>query len=147
MVSARSLLSLTHLIGLALGLGAATGKLTLLLKCRADTRLIPVYLTVTRPLTRLIVLGMVLLTASGLGWLLLGYVITTVLAVKLAFVLALWLLGPFIDNVVEPRFRRLAPSPGDSASADFLRAHRQYLAVEAVATGTFYLIVIIWVLR
>ncbi|HEX7022799.1 MAG TPA: hypothetical protein VF171_08065, partial [Trueperaceae bacterium] len=88
MVSLPSLLSLTHLIGLALGLGSATGKLALLFKSRADRTFIPVYLAVIKPITRFIVLGMILLTASGAGWLLLGYAITKVLAVKLILVVA-----------------------------------------------------------
>ena len=146
MVSLPSLLSLTHLIGLALGLGSATGKLALLFKSRADRTFIPVYLAVIKPLTRFIVLGMILLTASGAGWLLLGYAITKVLAIKLILVVALWLLGPFIDNVVEPRFRKLAPVTGEPASPAFLLAQRQYLAVEVIATATFYVIVVMWVL-
>lgn len=146
MVSLPSLLLLTHLVGLALGLGSATGKLVLLLKSRADHTFIPVYLKVARPLTRLIVVGMILLTASGAGWLLLGYGITKVLAAKLVLVGALWLLGPLIDNVVEPRFRKLAPAAGESASAAFLLAQRQYVAIEATATATFYVIVVLWVL-
>lgn len=146
MVSLPALLSLTHLLGLALGLGSATGKLTLLLKSRADHTFIPVFLKVARPITRLIVAGMILLTVSGVGWLLLGYEITTVLAVKLILVVALWVLGPFIDNVVEPKFRRLAPQAGESASPAFLRVLRQYLVVEMTATGLFYVIVVMWVL-
>jgi hypothetical protein len=54
--------------------------------------------------------------------------------------------GPFIDNVVEPRFRKLAPVPGESASPAFLRVQRQYLAVEVIATAMFYVIVVMWVL-
>lgn len=146
MVSLPSLLLLTHLVGLALGLGSATAKLALLLKSRADSTFLPVYLKATKPITRLIVLGMILLTASGIGWLLLGYAITKVLAVKLILVAALWLLGPLIDNVIEPKFRKLVPVAGESASSAFLLAQRQYLAVELIATALFYLIVVMWVL-
>lgn len=146
MVSLPSLLSFTHLVGLGLGLGSATAKLTLLLKSRADCTFIPVYLKVARPITRLIILGMILLTASGVGWLLLGYAITKILAIKLILVVALWLLGPFIDNVVEPKFRELAPVSGESVSPAFLRVQKQYLAVEVSATALFYSIVAMWVL-
>lgn len=44
-----SLLSVTHLIGLALGVGAATVKLTLLLRCNADYAFVPVYVDVVEP--------------------------------------------------------------------------------------------------
>ena len=140
-----ALLTLMHLLGLALGLGAATGKLTLLLKTRRDHAFIPVYLQIARPITRLIVLGMILLTVSGIGWLLLGYTFSTVLVVKLILVGVLWLLGPFIDNVAEPKFRKLAPRMGENASVEFLLVQRQYLTVEMIATGTFYVIVVLWV--
>ncbi len=72
MVSLPSLLSLAHLIGLALGVGAATAKLTLLLRCRSDPAFLPAFVAVARPVTRLIILGLALLTLSGVGWLLLG---------------------------------------------------------------------------
>lgn len=146
MVSLTSLLALAHLIGLALGVGCATAKLTLLVRCKADHAFAPIYTAVARPVTRLIILGLVLLTLSGVGWLLVGYPLTTSLVVKLVLVGAIWVLGPVIDNVVEPKFRQLAPVPGESASAAFLRIERQYFLLEVTATGLFYVIVVMWVL-
>lgn len=145
MNSLPSFLLVTHLVGLALGVGSATVKLSLLLKSRANPALVPSFLKVTKPITQLIVLGLILLTASGVGWLLLGHAITKVLAFKLVLVVALWLLGPLIDKVLEPKFRTLAPVSGESASPAFLRAQRQYLAAEVSATALFYIIVVIWV--
>ncbi len=146
MVTLRSILLVAHLIGLALGLGCATAKLALLLRSRADREFTPHYLQITRPITRFIVLGLILLTLSGIGWILLGLSITTVLAFKLILVGALWVLGPLIDNVFEPRFRKLASAAGEAASPEFLRAQRQYVAAEVTATGMFYIIVLMWVL-
>lgn len=146
MPSFSSLLSLAHLIGLALGIGCATAKLTLLVRCRRDHAFIPAYITATKPLTRLIVLGLGLLTLSGIGWLLLGYPLTPRLLVKLVLVAAIWVLGPIIDNVAEPRFKKLAPQSGEPASSAFLRTQRHYLQLEAVATGLFYVVVAMWVL-
>jgi hypothetical protein len=146
MISLPSLLSLAHLIGLALGVGAATVKLTLLLRCHADHTLVPVYVKVTKPITRQIVLGIILLTLSGIGWLLLAYPITMRLVLKLILVGAIWVLGPVIDNVVEPKFRKLAPAAGEAASPEFIRIQKQYLTLEAVATGLFYVIIMMWVL-
>ena len=51
MFSPSSLL-LVHLVGLAMGLGAATAKLVLLFQCRADGTFVPTYLAVVRPITR-----------------------------------------------------------------------------------------------
>jgi hypothetical protein len=68
MISLPSILSVAHLIGLALGVGAATVKLTLLLRCRADLALVPVYVKVAKPITKQIVLGIILLALSGIGW-------------------------------------------------------------------------------
>jgi hypothetical protein len=146
MSSVLSLLRLAHLIGLALGVGCATAKLTLLVRCKADHAFVPAYIAVARPITRLIILGLVLLTLSGVGWLLNGYPLTPLLAVKLVLVGAIWVLGPVIDNVVEPTFRQLAPGVGESASPAFIRIEQQYLLLEVIATGLFYVVVVMWVL-
>ena len=146
MTSLTPLLLLTHLIGLALGVGSATAKLTLLLRCKGDRALVPGYLAVARPITRLIVLGLVLLTVSGIGWLLAGYELTLLLDLKLALVVVIWVLGPVIDKVIEPKFRKLAPASGEPASPAFLRVEKQYLMLEVVATGLFYVIIAMWVL-
>lgn len=145
-MSLPSLLSLAHLVGLALGVGSATAKLTLLLKCRSDDAFLPAYLAVVRPVTRLIVLGLALLTLSGVGWLLIGYRFTPLLVAKLVLVGAIWVIGPVIDNLVEPQFKKLAPRPGESPSPAFVRVRQRYLTLEMVATGLFYVIVVMWVL-
>ncbi|HSG80954.1 MAG TPA: hypothetical protein VLC48_01785 [Gemmatimonadota bacterium] len=146
MTSLPSLLSLAHLIGLALGVGCATAKLTLLVRCKADHAFVPTYIAVARPITRLIILGLALLTLSGIGWLLVGYPLTPLLLVKLVLVGSIWVLGPVIDNVVEPKFLQLAPGPGESPSPAFIRAQQYYLRLEVIATGLFYVIVALWVL-
>ena len=144
MFSPSSLL-LVHLVGLAIGLGAATVKLVLLFQCRADGAFVPTYLAVVRPITRHIILGLVLLLLSGIGFMAIGYSFTPRLVTKLVLVAAIFLLGPVIDNVVEPRFRVLAPRPGTGASPEFVRVRAQYLLLELLATGLFYAVVIIWV--
>lgn len=146
MPSLQSFLSVVHLIGLALGLGCATAKLALLLRSRADQEFGPTFIKVSKPMTRLIIVGLSLLTLSGIGWLLLGYSFTPILVAKLALVVVIWILGPIIDNVVEPKFKQLAPGPGESASADFLRVQRRYLMMEITATALFYVITVMWVL-
>lgn len=145
-ISLRSILVLTHLIGLALGMGAATAKATLLLRARSDRNLVQSYLAVVRPLTRLIALGMVLLTFSGVVWLFIGFPLTPLLTAKLVLVVAIWMLGPVIDRVLEPAFRSEAPSPGQAPTSAFVRAERRYLLGESAATGLFYVIVLMWVL-
>lgn len=147
MISSWSLLSLLHLLGLALAVGSATVKVVLLMRCQSDPTFVPVYIKVVRPVTRLIISGLVLLTLSGLGWVLLGYQFTPRLVVKLVLVGAIWVIGPIIDNVVEPGFRQLAPVSGEPASPAFARIQKRYLALEAAATLLFYVIVVIWVLR
>jgi len=145
-MSWSSFLSLAHVIGLALGLGCATAKLALLARCRTDPAFVPTFIAVARPVTRLIILGLALATLSGVGWLLAGYPLARVLLVKLVLVGAIWVLGPVIDNVVEPKFVRLAPADGESASAAFVRIQRQYLWLETIATGLFYVVVAMWLL-
>ncbi len=146
MFSLSALMTFVHLIGLAAGVGAATVKLVLLLRCRADRSFVPVYLKVVRPITRLIILGLVLLTLSGIVILLIGYPWSDLLLVKLVLVGAVWILGPVIDNIVEPKFSAHAAQSEATSSDAFLRVQQQYLAMEVVATGLFYVIIALWVL-
>ena len=142
-MSLPTLLTLAHLSGLAFAVGAASVKVVLLLGSRRDPAFVATYLGVVRPITRLIVTGMILLTASGIGWTLLGYPLTPALIVKIVLVAVIWVLGPIIDNVAEPRFRRLAPAPGEAFSPAFLRARRLYMSLEFTATLLFYVIIVL----
>jgi len=133
-------LSVAHLLGLALGLGAATVKLTLVLRCRTDLSFVPVYLQVTKTITRQIVIGIIILALSGVGWLFIGYEFSTLLIVKIILVVIMFVIGPVIDNVVEPKFRKLAPASNELPSPGFRKAQRQLLALEVTATALFYVI-------
>jgi branched-subunit amino acid permease len=93
----------------------------------------------------IVLVTMVLLTLSGIGWLLLGYHFTPLLVVKIVLVAAIWMLGPLIDNVVEPRFQKLAPGPAGPRSPAFIRIQKQYLTLDVIATLLFYVIIVIWV--
>jgi len=146
MVTLPSLLTTVHLLGLSFALGAATVKSILLYRCRADHGFVSVYSRVARPITRIIIIGMILLTLSGIGWLLVGYSLTSRLIMKLILFAAIWLMGPVIDNVVEPKFLKLAPAAGETATVEFVGAMNRYLVLEIIATGLFYVIIIIWVL-
>ena len=72
MSSLSPLLYLLHLLGLVLGVGAGTVKMILLLKARADYRFLPVYVQAAKPITRVIVLGLLVMTLSGFGHLFVG---------------------------------------------------------------------------
>jgi hypothetical protein len=95
------ILTVAHLVGLALGVGAATVKLFLLLKCRKEPTFLRVYLQVARTITRQIIAGMTLLTLSGIGFLMVGFPFTSRLAVKVVVVAALWALGPIVPSPIE----------------------------------------------
>jgi hypothetical protein len=141
---AITLLSAVHLLGLALGLGAATTKTVLLLRCGTDPHFIAAYLTLRRLITRVIITGLLLLLVSGIGFFFVGFPLTGPLVVKLVLVAAFFVLGPVIDNVAEPRYVRSAPGPGESPSPVFLQAQRQYVALEITATALFYAITALW---
>lgn len=142
------LLTLIHVLGLALGLGAATTKTVLLLRCGADAELIAAYLRVRRFVTRVIITGLALLVVSGAGFFLVGFFsLGADLIFKLVLVAALFVLGPVIDNVVEPRYAKAAPARGAPASPEFVGARRRYVAIEVAATSLFYLITAFWILR
>lgn len=146
MIWLSSLLPVVHLVGLALAVGCATAKLILLLRCKSNPVFVQAFITDSKPITRLIILGLFLLTISGISWLLIGYSLTPILIVKLALVGTIWVIGPIIDNVIEPKFRKLAPKPGESASTAFIKSHRYYLMLETIATALFYVIIAIWLL-
>lgn len=135
MTTAWFFLRLAHLLGMALMIGAAAVKIALLVRACSDAAFAAVYLRVVKPITRIIVLGLVLATLSGACWLVLGRPLTPTLLAKVLLAVALWGVGPVIDKVVEPRFARLAASSGSPACAESTRAGRQYLTLEVVATG------------
>jgi hypothetical protein len=145
-MSPWSYLLLIHLFGLALGVGAASVKLLLLVRSIRSYASVPAFIEVARPITRLIQVGLILLTLSGIVWIFYyDLAITRLLIVKIVLVLGIWILGPIIDLSVEPRFTKLAPRPGEAVEPAFLRVQKQYLALEGTATGLFYIIVVIGV--
>ena len=101
MISVTSFLTFTHLIGLVLGVGSATVKLVLLYKSKRDPEFVAVFLRIARPVTHMIIAGLILLTLSGIGWLILGYGFSAQLIAKIILVVVIWALGPVIDNVIE----------------------------------------------
>ena len=141
-----SVLFLVHILGLILAVGAATVKTILLIKSNSNPDFLPVYLNAARPITSLIILGLILLTVSGVIWLLDGYPLSQEMIIKLILVASVWVLGPIIDNAVEPKFRKLAPA-NVSASSEFILVKKKYMALEITATGIFYIIVVYWVLK
>jgi hypothetical protein len=139
MIPLWKVVTFIHLSGLVLGVGAATVKIALVVRCYFDRDLVPVYVKVSRIITRFIVLGLVLLTLSGVVLLFIGAKLTPLLIVKLAAVAAVWGIGPFIDNAVEPKLVRLAPAPGEQAISEFLIVQKQHLTLEVIALLLFYI--------
>jgi len=86
------------------------------------------------------------LTLSGIGYLLTDYPFSEELIIKLILVLSVWILGPVIDNIAEPKFQKLVPVTDQPVSAEFIKARNNYLFLEIIATGIFYFIIIFWVL-
>lgn len=146
MFSSWSFLLVIHLIGLALGVGSATAKVILLVKCYRDVTFVPFYLKVMVPLTRTLVTGLVLMTLSGITWLILGYGFPAMMIVKLVFVGALWVVGLLIDKITEPRFRKLAPDTGETASEAFILIQKKHLTMEILGMLLFYIILVLGVL-
>jgi hypothetical protein len=140
-----SILLFVHLVGVSLSVGAATVKLFLLLKSRYDYSFIHSYIQVAKPVTLVILTGLILLILSGIGWLLLGYPLTNVLILKLLMVGFSIVCGSLLGKVVEPKFDKLLPSVGLEATVEFTAVQKQYITFEFAATGTFYAIIILWV--
>jgi hypothetical protein len=109
-----SSLLLVHLVGLAIGLGAATAKLVLLFRCRADGAFVPTYLAVVRPITRRIILGLVLLLLSGSGFMAIGHSFTPRLVTKLVLVAAIFVSTTSSNRRAQARRLVRWPSVGFS---------------------------------
>lgn len=58
----------------------------------------------------------------------------------------MFVMGPIIDHVVEPKLEELAPEMGEAPSPVFIRVQARYLGLEMVATTMFHMIVVIWVM-
>jgi hypothetical protein len=146
MYSFTIFLTVVHLFGLALGVGSATVKLLLLLKANKDHDFLPVYLRVAKPITRLLITGIILLTLSGIGFLFIGYSFTPLLITKLVLVVLVFVLGSVIDNVTEPKLRDSVLVSAGTATPAFNRIFHQHLALEIAATFLMYTITFIGVL-
>jgi len=133
MVTLDSLLRLVHLVGVALGVGAATVKLVLGLRARNDPALLPAFLAVRKPVTRILISGLGLAVISGGVWLVRGYPFSPLLVAKLVVVAAIFALGPVIDNVFEPRLETASAGTPQLAAAQ-----RSHLTIETVATLLMY---------
>jgi hypothetical protein len=138
MASLWSLLTLVHLIGLSLSIGAASVKLSLLLKCQSDPSFASTYTKVVKTITRFIVIGIGLLTLSGIGWIILGFPFSGLLVAKIVVVVLVWILGPTIDNAIEPKFLKLASAPDTLSSPEFAAVSKRYLTAEIVATALLF---------
>jgi len=143
MVSFWSILMWIHLVGLTMCVGLATAKVVLLVKCYRDVTFIPAYLKVVKPLTQILVLGLIFMTLTGIIWLIMGYGFSNTMIVKLVLVAVVWVLGILIDKVTEPKFIKLAPVKGEAATPDFVRIQKRHLALESIAAMVFYILIII----
>ena len=143
MLIISKILMIIHIIGLIFAAGSATIKLILLFKCRSDPEFYATYFQVALPVTRVLVFGMILLTVSGIAWMIIGYTFDPLLIFKMALVGIMWILGPVINNVAEPKFRNMVSQPEQFMSAKFKNAKKQYYTLEIIATALMYTIAII----
>lgn len=146
MFSLWTFILLVHLAGMALGVGFATAKVVLLLRCNKDAAFLRVYLKVVKPLTNILVLGLIMMTLSGITWLVLGYGFSNLMILNLVFVGIVWILGLIIDKISEPRFLRLAPDASEEPSPAFISIRNKHLALEIIAALVFYTLIVMGVL-
>lgn len=146
MLILSKILMIVHVIGLVLAAGSAIIKLILLFKCKADYKFFPAYFQVAPLITRLIISGMILLTLSGIAWIIIGYSLEPLLILKIVLVAFIWILGPIIDNVAEPKLKKMALVPEQTLTADFAQIQKQHLVLEIAATVLMYAVVIVGVL-
>ncbi len=105
------------------------------MRAAADRHLAAAYARLVPSITRVIVAGMALLTASGAVWIVQGRPWTPALFVKIGLAAGVWILGPIIDKVVEPAFLRTLGATATAPSPECVRARRRYVTLEFMATG------------
>lgn len=146
MLILSEILYIVHVIALVLAAGSATIKLLLLFKCKADYRFFNVYFQVAPLITRLIIMGMIFLTLSGIAWIIIGYSLEPLLILKIVLVAGIWVLGPVIDNIAEPKLKKYFPLHQQAPAAEFNLAQNKHLQLEIAATLLMYAALIIGVL-
>ena len=140
------ILYVVHVIALSLAAGTAFVKLLLVFRCKKDHTFYTDYFKLAPLLSKLIITGMILLTLSGIAWILTGYSLAWLLILKIIIVAGIWVIGPIIDSKAEPKVKRLYPSPGAEPSAAFTHVQEQHLLLEIIATILMYAALIIGVL-
>lgn len=146
MLLLSEILYVVHVIAVSLAAGAAFVKLLLVIKCKRDHTFYTVYFRIASLLSKLIITGMILLTLSGITWIITGYPLVFLLILKIIIVAGIWVLGPVIDNWAEPRLKILVPVPGEEPSPEFKHVQNQHLLLEIIATLLMYAALIIGVL-
>ena len=146
MLVLSEILYIVHVIALSLAAGTAFVKLLLVVRCKKDYMFYTDYFKLAPLLSKLIITGMILLTLSGIAWIIIGYSLELLLVLKIIIVAGIWIIGPIIDSRAEPKVKRLYPSPGAEPSAEFTRSQQQHLLLEIIATAMMYAALIIGVL-
>jgi hypothetical protein len=139
-------LMVLHIIGLTFAAGAAFIKTILLVRCKKDYRFLTTYFQTDKLLTMIIITGMIILTLTGIIWLLIGYSFEPLLITKIVLVGFIWILGPIIDNKATPKLRKMAPVNEEKPSPEFLKVQKKHFYLEITATIIMYSITIIGVL-
>ena len=124
MVSVWTLLRLVHLFALAFGVGGATISMALMMKAGSDKEFAPVFAKVSKIIAKVVFLGLILLTISGIGFFVLGYPEKELLLVKHALVAIIWVAGSLIMFVYSPKLSKLAPKPGNPPTPEFLSVQK-----------------------
>lgn len=132
----RALFIFVHVIGSALGVGGVTANVVLWTKARFDKELAPAILKIVELIGKLIFLGLILLTLSGIGFLYLGFPLAR-LTVKLSLVAALWVESPLVHYLTS-RVANLAPKPGQPQSPEFLSIKRKTQVVGTIGVILWY---------
>ena len=127
------LLILLHLLGLGFAVGAATLKLLFIYRCKKNPDFIPVFLKVLKPITGILLSGLILLTVTGIVWVIMSYSFTSLLIVKVVLVTLIWLIGPIIDKVVEPKFVRQGLAYSEESKSEFKKQWTNYFFIELIA--------------
>ena len=134
-----------HDIATAWGVGGVTIAFLLLLKGDRDKELAPIIRNKLMPLiSKVIMIGLLLLIVSGIGLLYLTpWPLGDFYLIKHIFVVALLCVGISMGAYVMPRRNKLAPTPGNPPSKEFLKFKRLARALHLVNLILWYVITVL----
>ncbi|MHA2301641.1 MAG: hypothetical protein ACXACD_11870 [Candidatus Thorarchaeota archaeon] len=119
-----------------------TANFALMLKSRSDKEFGPIFMKASEPIAKIISLGLILVTLSGVGFYAIGYPETQLLLIKHVLVVALWINGFIMMFYLQPKLKGLAPRPDKPPTPEFFLVQKQMQTLGIIGIVLWYAITV-----